>query len=97
MKPTSIFINVSRGSMVNTDDLYEALSNKIILGAGLDVTQPEPLPASHKLHTLDNCMITPHMAWSEKNLNIAKSLCVVNNVLWVLDGTDSHRGVYVNI
>uniref|UniRef100_A0A8D0AU54 Glyoxylate reductase/hydroxypyruvate reductase n=1 Tax=Sander lucioperca TaxID=283035 RepID=A0A8D0AU54_SANLU len=55
MKNTSIFINTSRGGVVNQEDLYEALSTGQIAGAGLDVTVPEPLPTSHPLFTLKNC------------------------------------------
>ncbi|XP_067105901.1 glyoxylate reductase/hydroxypyruvate reductase b isoform X2 [Osmerus mordax] len=55
MKNTSIFINTSRGGVVNQQDLYEALSMGQIAGAGLDVTVPEPLPTSHPLFTLKNC------------------------------------------
>ncbi len=44
-----------------TDDLVEALRNDVIGGAGLDVTDPEPLPAGHPLWTLPNCIITPHV------------------------------------
>ena len=95
MKPTAIFINVSRGTVVNQDDLYEVLSTRVILGAGLDVTDPEPLPASHKLHTLDNCVVTPHIAWAEKRLNIAKSKQVIQNILCVLNMTDSEKGIFI--
>ena len=96
MKPTAIFINVSRGIVVNQEDLYEALFNKIIRGAGLDVTTPEPLPADHKLHTLNNCVITPHIAWAEKRLNIDKSERVIQNILYVLEKKDSEKGIYLS-
>ncbi|XP_052360180.1 glyoxylate reductase/hydroxypyruvate reductase-like [Oncorhynchus keta] len=59
MKNTSIFINTSRGGVVDQEDLYEALSSGQIAGAGLDVTVPEPLPTSHPLFTLNNCVILP--------------------------------------
>ncbi|KAJ0050945.1 hypothetical protein NL108_009940, partial [Boleophthalmus pectinirostris] len=55
MKKTSIFINTSRGGVVNQEDLYEALCSGQIAAAGLDVTVPEPLPTSHPLFTLKNC------------------------------------------
>uniref|UniRef100_A0A8C7YY35 Glyoxylate reductase/hydroxypyruvate reductase n=1 Tax=Oryzias sinensis TaxID=183150 RepID=A0A8C7YY35_9TELE len=55
MKNTSIFINTSRGGVVNQEDLYEALAAGQIAGAGLDVTVPEPLPTNHPLFTLKNC------------------------------------------
>jgi phosphoglycerate dehydrogenase-like enzyme len=53
-------VNVARGRHVVTDDLVDALRNGVIAGAGLDVTDPEPLPDGHPLWTLPNCIITPH-------------------------------------
>lgn len=61
MKPTSVFINISRGAIVDQNDLYCALKNKVIWGAGLDVTEPEPLPLNNPLLMLDNCVILPHI------------------------------------
>jgi phosphoglycerate dehydrogenase-like enzyme len=54
-------VNVARGKHVVTDDLVVALRDGIIGGAGLDVTDPEPLPAGHPLWSLPNCIITPHV------------------------------------
>lgn len=54
MKKTAIFVNVSRGQIVNTDSLVKALRNKKIFAAGLDVTDPEPLPPEHELLKLPN-------------------------------------------
>ena len=62
MKPTAYFINVARGKSVVTADLVEALESGGIAGAGLDVTDPEPLPAEHRLWRLPNVIITPHVA-----------------------------------
>uniref|UniRef100_A0A673GE68 Glyoxylate reductase/hydroxypyruvate reductase n=1 Tax=Sinocyclocheilus rhinocerous TaxID=307959 RepID=A0A673GE68_9TELE len=61
MKKNAIFINTSRGGVVNQEDLYEALSTGLIAGAGLDVTTPEPLPTHHPLFTLKNCGKHPHV------------------------------------
>ncbi len=61
MKPRSILINVARGPIVDTEALTQALIDKRIFGAALDVTDPEPLPASHPLFGLDNCFIAPHV------------------------------------
>lgn len=61
MKRTAILINTSRGGTVDQDALYDALINGEIAAAGLDVTTPEPLPADHKLLTLENCVILPHI------------------------------------
>ncbi|MGB3413703.1 MAG: hydroxyacid dehydrogenase [Microbacteriaceae bacterium] len=62
MKPTAYLINTARGGLVNTDDLVSALETGTIAGAGLDVTEPEPLPQGHRLFQLDNVVITPHTA-----------------------------------
>lgn len=61
MAEDSWLVNVGRGAHVVTDDLVEALRNGVIGGAGLDVTDPEPLPTGHSLWDLPNCIITPHV------------------------------------
>ena len=61
MKPTAWLVNVARGGHVVTDDLVTALTEGAIGGAGLDVTDPEPLPEGHPLWSLPNCLITPHV------------------------------------
>ncbi len=58
-------VNVARGKHVVTDDLVTALTEGLIAGAGLDVTDPEPLPAGHPLWQLENCLITPHVATTD--------------------------------
>jgi phosphoglycerate dehydrogenase-like enzyme len=62
MKSDAWLVNVGRGKLVRTDDLVEALRQRWIGGAALDVTDPEPLPDDHPLWNLDNCLITPHCA-----------------------------------
>jgi phosphoglycerate dehydrogenase-like enzyme len=62
MKKTAFFINVGRGGSVVTDDLVKALNAGTIAGAGLDVTEPEPLPRDHALWKAKNIIITPHMS-----------------------------------
>jgi phosphoglycerate dehydrogenase-like enzyme len=61
MKPTAFLVNESRGGLINEADLYEALRNKRIAGAGLDVFDNEP-PGQSPLFTLDNIILTPHAA-----------------------------------
>lgn len=61
MEDHAWLVNVARGKHVVTDDLVEALRNGVIGGAGLDVTDPEPLPDGHPLWSLPNCIITPHV------------------------------------
>lgn len=61
MKPTSIFINTARGPVHNEDDLIEALKTGIIWGAGLDVTDPEPMKKDNPLLEMENVCILPHI------------------------------------
>jgi phosphoglycerate dehydrogenase-like enzyme len=62
MRPDSWLINVARGRHVDTDALVAALDSDAIAGAGLDVTEPEPLPDGHPLWAQPRCIITPHTA-----------------------------------
>jgi phosphoglycerate dehydrogenase-like enzyme len=64
MKETAYFINIGRGESVVTDDLVAALRTGAIAGAGLDVTDPEPLPPGHPLWSMTNVILTPHIATS---------------------------------
>lgn len=62
MKPGAFLLNVGRGSAVDAEALCEALIAGRLAGAGLDVTDPEPLPADHRLWSLPNALITPHVS-----------------------------------
>ncbi len=64
MKKTGIFLNAGRGSAVDQDSLLSAVQNGDIYAAGLDVTDPEPLPSKHPLWSEKNIMITPHVSGS---------------------------------
>ncbi|XP_060156727.1 glyoxylate reductase/hydroxypyruvate reductase isoform X2 [Globicephala melas] len=64
MKKTAVFVNISRGEVVDQDDLYQALASGQIAAAGLDVTTPEPLPTNHPLLTLKNCGECPFLITS---------------------------------
>jgi len=63
MKKSSFLINTSRGSIVNENDLVEALKSNQIAGAGLDVYDHEPLPDNHKLRFLPNALLLPHLGY----------------------------------
>jgi phosphoglycerate dehydrogenase-like enzyme len=62
MKKDAVIINAGRGSAIDTEALCNALESGSLGGAGLDVTDPEPLPADHRLWKLENAVITPHVA-----------------------------------
>lgn len=68
MKPSAYFINVARGKSVVTKDLLTALKNGNLAGAGLDVTDPEPLPENHPLWKQSRIIITPHVAYRSEKL-----------------------------
>jgi glyoxylate reductase len=61
LKPTAILINAARGPLVDTPALLNALQNHRLAAAALDVTDPEPLPPTHPLYKLPNCLIVPHI------------------------------------
>jgi glyoxylate reductase len=62
MKPSAILVNTSRGPVIDSMALVDALRDGVIAGAALDVTDPEPLPVDHPLVGLDNCLVVPHIA-----------------------------------
>jgi lactate dehydrogenase-like 2-hydroxyacid dehydrogenase len=62
MRSTAVLVNTSRGPVVDPDALEEALRGGEIFAAGLDVTDPEPLPVDHPLVALPNCVVVPHIA-----------------------------------
>ena len=67
MKPTAILVNMARGPVVDSDALVRALREGWIAAAGLDVTDPEPLPAGHPLYDLPNCLVLPHIGSATHN------------------------------
>ena len=70
MKPEAFFISVGRGGSTVTDDLVNALQQGSIAGAGLDVTDPEPLPEGHPLWSMPRVIISPHTAGrSDQTIN----------------------------
>jgi len=80
MKPNTIMINAARGPVVNTDALIEALQTNQILAAGLDVTDPEPLPPDHPLYQLPNCFITPHIGSATVNTRKVMAGIAIRNL-----------------
>ena len=68
MKPGAVLINTARGGLVDERSLYDALKSGFLGAAALDVLATEPPAHDSPLTTLDNCIITPHMAWSPQEM-----------------------------
>ena len=86
MKPSAILINTARGPIVDPDALYEALKNGEIAYAALDVTEPEPLPADHKLLTLPNIIVCPHIASASVATRTKMATMAAENLIARLQG-----------
>jgi phosphoglycerate dehydrogenase-like enzyme len=86
MKPSAILINAARGSLVETSALVEALQNHRISAAALDVTDPEPLPPTHPLFGLDNCLIVPHIGSATQQTRCKMAELACKNLLAGLEG-----------
>ncbi|MFT3890898.1 MAG: D-glycerate dehydrogenase [Anaerolineales bacterium] len=86
MKSNAVLINTARGPIIDMDALYDALKDKRIFAAGLDVTDPEPLPANHKLLTLDNVTIMPHIASASTATRDKMSWMAAQNLIAGLKG-----------
>ncbi|MEX2643288.1 MAG: D-2-hydroxyacid dehydrogenase family protein [Acetobacterales bacterium] len=84
MKPTAYLVNTSRGPIVDEAALVDALKNRRIGGAGLDVFDVEPLPADHPLRSMPNTVITPHLGYgTEENYRLYFGQAVENIVNWL--------------
>jgi len=86
MKPSVVLVNTSRGPVVDLDALYDALTSKRIFAAGLDVTEPEPLPVDSPLLRLDNVLIMPHIASASKTARGEMSWMAAKNLIAGLRG-----------
>jgi len=81
MKKNALLVNVARGGIVNEEDLYEALKNKIIAGAAFDVFVDEPLKPGSRLLDLDNLVMTPHLGASTVEAQEKVSVDIAENVI----------------
>jgi len=86
MKSTAILINLSRGPVVDTEALYKALTKGWIAGAGLDVFDPEPVPADHPILSLDNVVVLPHIGSAANRSRRDMHLLAARNLIAGLNG-----------
>ena len=86
MKRRAVFINTSRGPLVDQVALADALRRNVIFAAGLDVTDPEPLPPEHELYKLPNCIIAPHIASATIDTRNAMATIAAQNLIAGLEG-----------
>ncbi|EJT98721.1 D-isomer-specific 2-hydroxyacid dehydrogenase NAD-binding protein [Dacryopinax primogenitus] len=86
MKPSALLVNTSRGPLVNEAALLEALEQKKIAGAALDVYDEEPLPLEHPVRKLDNVVLSPHMGYVADSNYAVFFRDTVENILAFLDG-----------
>ena len=98
MKRDSYFINISRGKLVDTPALVRALNEGWIAGAGLDVTDPEPLPSDHPLWTAGNVLISCHSSGDCPRTPVRQYALFAENVRRYMEGlpllnvVDKQRG-----
>ena len=86
IKPTTFLINTSRGQLINEQDLADALKQKKMAGAGLDVLSIEPPVNGNPLIDIPNCIITPHIAWKSFEARQRLLQTTLNNVKVFLSG-----------
>jgi glyoxylate reductase len=91
MKSTAILINSARGPLIDTEALADAVEAGRLWGAALDVTDPEPIPAAHRLVTMTNVLITPHIASATQETRGKMAELAARNLLAVLNGQEPPR------
>lgn len=95
MKPGAIFVNTGRGGLVDQEALARALNEGWIAGAGLDVFDPEPLPAEHPLFRAKNLLPAPHIGSATPDARNGMAVCAATNLLAVLEGRTPPNPVLV--
>ena len=88
MKPGSVLVNTARGKVVDTEALVKALKEGPLFAAGLDVTDPEPLPKDHPLTKFENVVLTPHIGSAGRRTREKMAQMVAENLLAVLAGRE---------
>ena len=96
MKKTAVFVNIARGSLVDQDALHEALQLGTIAGAGLDVTDPEPLPRDHPLLSLPNIVITPHSGSATLHTRKKMIQLTIDNIMAGIKGEPMPRELIID-
>ena len=94
MKPDARIINVARGAVINEDDLYNALEQKKIAGAALDVFAQEP-PKNRRFEALDNCLVTPHLGASTEEAQVEVAIDAAAELVDAIRGTQIRNAVNV--
>lgn len=85
MKPEAIIINTARGEVIDQDELYRAINENRLFGAGLDVSYPEPLPPNHPLYALDRVLILPHIGSATFEARKKMSLKCADNIINIFE------------
>ena len=97
MKPTAVFVNSSRGPVVDQKALYQALKSGQIFAAGLDVTEVEPIPMDDPLLTLDNIILAPHIASASVATRTKMATMAAANLIAGLKGERPPHCVYAEV
>jgi phosphoglycerate dehydrogenase-like enzyme len=92
MKRTAYLVNTSRGSVVDEAALIEALKEKVIAGAALDVYEREPVDADNPLLSMDNVVVTPHIGSASIETRTAMAVLAARNMVATLKGDPSQSG-----
>ncbi|MBG6233688.1 lactate dehydrogenase-like 2-hydroxyacid dehydrogenase [Pedobacter sp. CAN_A7] len=93
MKPSVIFINTARGAIHQEDDLLQALQNKTIWGAGLDVTNPEPMEPTHPLLSMPNVCVLPHIGSATAETRDNMAVMAAQNLIAVLKDQEMPQAI----
>lgn len=93
MKSSAIFINTARGGLHNEEDLTVAVKNNIIWGAGLDVTNPEPMAPNNPLLSMPNVCVLPHIGSATMETRDAMSEIAARNILAALEGREMPHSI----
>jgi phosphoglycerate dehydrogenase-like enzyme len=93
MRPGTFLLNAARGGLVDHEAMIEALEHGRLGGAGLDVTEPEPLPPDHPLLARDDVVVTPHVAAATREGKRRLTVTAIHEALAVLEGRDPEHPI----